>query len=91
RSESRLFNGEYFFQIVETEGLESPNPIEAAKQSWNSNYSPEAMRLLQKEGPKYQYGNGCLSDGVLGFWIARVCGLGEIIDSKKVKTCIPHP
>jgi uncharacterized protein (DUF608 family) len=27
-----------------------------------------------------------LSDGVLGIWIALVCGLGEIIDTKKIKS-----
>ena len=31
--------------------------------------------MLQKEGPKYQYGKGCFSDGVLGAWIGSVCGL----------------
>ena len=30
-------------------------------------YSPEAIALLKQEGPKYQYGDGCLADGVLGF------------------------
>ena len=40
--------------------------------------------LLQKEGPKYQYGTGCLSDGVLGAWIGEVCGLRNILDSAKV-------
>jgi len=47
-------------------------------------YSPEALELLEKEGPKYQYGSGCLSDGVLGAWLARVCGVGEVLDPHKV-------
>lgn len=42
--------------------------------------------MLNTQGPKYQYGTGCLSDGVLGFWIARVAGLGEIVDTEKVKS-----
>jgi len=84
--ETQLFDGEYFIQRVQWEGLESPNPVEASKGSWNSDYSPEAITLLEKEGPKYQYGAGCLSDGVVGFWIARMCGLGEIIDAAKVRS-----
>ncbi|MHC4887633.1 MAG: GH116 family glycosyl hydrolase, partial [Planctomycetota bacterium] len=48
--------------------------------------SPEARALLQAEGPKYQYGTGCLSDGVLGAWMAEVCGVGEILDPAKVKS-----
>jgi hypothetical protein len=47
-------------------------------------YSPEAVALFEKEGPKYQYGNGCLSDGVLGCWLAMVCGVGQALDREKV-------
>jgi len=36
------------------------------------------------KGPKYQYGKGCLSDGVLGVWIAEICGLKDIVDPVKV-------
>jgi hypothetical protein len=47
-------------------------------------YSPEALKLLEKEGPKYQYGPGCLSDGVLGAWYGLVCGVGDVLDPRKV-------
>jgi hypothetical protein len=40
--------------------------------------------LLENEGPKYQYGTGCLSDGVLGAWFATVCGLEPVLDQEKV-------
>ena len=42
--------------------------------------------MLNEQGPKYQYGIGCLSDGVLGFWLADMAGLGEIVDPEKVKS-----
>jgi hypothetical protein len=84
--ESELFNGEYFIQKITWQGLEATRPVAAAQGQWNVNYSPEALELLQKEGPKYQYGNGCLSDGVLGVWIARMCGLEQpVLDSAKIK------
>ena len=84
---SDLYNGEYFIQKVQWEGLSAPNPVELAKGKWNVEYSPEALDLLKKEGPKYQYGNGCLSDGVLGLWLARMCGISEpIADPAKVKS-----
>jgi uncharacterized protein (DUF608 family) len=82
--ESQLFNGEYFEQKIQWKGLHAPNPTEA-KTIMGGKYSLEAKRLLEKEGPKYQYGNGCLSDGVLGAWISMVCGAGEFIDRKKLK------
>lgn len=80
--ETELYDGEYFFQKVQWEGLRAKNPVEVP--SFHAGYSPEALELLKKEGPKYQYGKGCLSDGVLGAWIALVCGVGEVLDREKV-------
>ncbi len=82
--ESELFDGEYFIQNIKWEGLNAPDPVKASAAAMNTSYSDEALQLMQKEGPKYQYGKGCLSDGVLGAWIAEVCGLKNIIDSVKV-------
>ena len=82
--ESELFDGEYFIQKIKWEGLSAPDPVKASATAFNTSYSDEAMKLMQKEGPKYQYGKGCLSDGVLGAWIAEVSGLKNIIDSGKV-------
>jgi uncharacterized protein (DUF608 family) len=84
--ESALYNGEYFIQQVKWEGLNASDPVEASKNSIGAGYSPEALEVLKKEGPKYQYGTGCLSDGVLGCWMARVCGLGEFLDPEKVES-----
>ncbi|HEY8919273.1 MAG TPA: GH116 family glycosyl hydrolase, partial [Chitinophaga sp.] len=82
--ETELYNGEFFIQKIQWTGLNAPDPVKA--QSFGGAYSPEALELLKKEGPKYQYGAGCLSDGVLGAWIARVCGLDDIMDAAKIKS-----
>jgi uncharacterized protein (DUF608 family) len=82
--ETDLYNGEYFVQKIKWTGLNAADPVQSSKESMGGTYSPEALEILQKEGPKYQYGSGCLSDGVLGAWIAGVCGLNNIIDSVKV-------
>ncbi|MHA4811876.1 GH116 family glycosyl hydrolase [Flavitalea flava] len=86
--EHDLYNGEYFVQKIQWTGLNAPDPVKFAKEALDGGevYSPEAETLLQKEGPKYQYGNGCLSDGVLGAWMARVCGLPEPLDSNKIRS-----
>src|SRR4030042_1777251 len=82
--ESDLYDGEYFIQKIKWQGLNSPDPVKASEGSWSSDYSEEAKALLQSEGPKYQYGTGCLSDGILGAWIGEVCGLRNVVDSSKV-------
>lgn len=82
--ENDLYNGEYFIQKIKWQGLSAPDPVKASAGAWNSDYSEEAKELFLKEGPKYQYGTGCLSDGVLGTWIGEVCGLKDIIDSAKI-------
>jgi uncharacterized protein (DUF608 family) len=84
--ETELFNGEYFIQKVVWEGLQAPNPVEASRGTWNVSYSDEAVKILQAEGPKYQYGTGCISDGVLAQWIGQMCGLGDFIDPARVKS-----
>ncbi len=33
---------------------------------------------------EYQYGSGCLSDGVLGAWMAKACGVSDFLDPEKV-------
>lgn len=82
--ETKLYNGEYFFQEITYKGLKAPDPAKA--QSFGGDYSAEAVAILKKEGPKYQYGTGCLSDGVLGAWIGLMCGLDEFIEPEKLRS-----
>ena len=84
KAEADLFNGEYFFQRIEWKNLRAQNPME--NKSMVGSYSPEAIAIFEKEGPKYQYGNGCLADGVLGAWLALVSGAGEVLDRQKVSS-----
>ena len=82
--ETELWNGEYFYHKIQTEGLEAEfKPLDV---SANGDGYADIVNMLNTQGPKYQYGTGCLSDGVLGFWIALVCGLDEIVDKEKVKS-----
>ena len=83
--ETELFNGDYFIQKVQWQHLRAADPAVFSARHWNADYAPEALELLKREGPKYQYGTGCLADGVLGAWIAEVCGVGEILDAEKVE------
>jgi uncharacterized protein (DUF608 family) len=82
--ETELYDGEFFIQKIQYKGLNAKDPT--TEKSFGGEYSAEAKELLEKEGPKYQYGKGCLSDGVLGAWIARMCGLNDAIDPSKIKS-----
>ncbi len=80
-----LYNGEYFIQIVQKQGLDHNFiPINPADQS--SGYR-EIAKEVNEQGPKYQYGTGCLSDGVLGFWIAKTAGIdADILPPELIKS-----
>ncbi len=83
-AEAELFDGEYFIQKVEWKTLRASQRADQDKLLGLADYSPEARELLEREGPKYQYGRGCLSDGVLGSWMALACGVGQVLDASKV-------
>jgi uncharacterized protein (DUF608 family) len=99
--ETKLFNGEYFYQKIMWKGLKAEDPTkklftedkEAIRKLYEKTryyglylaWIDEVMEIIKKEGPGEQYGKGCLADGVLGAWLAEVCGVGEILDSKKVE------
>lgn len=80
--ESELFNGEYFIQKI-PHGNSERTLLQSAKPGTY----PELVELLQKEGPRYQYGDGCLANGVAGTWLAAMCGIDEpIVNPDKVKS-----
>ena len=81
--EEQLFNGEYFQQKVQYQGLR--NTSFAAMVAQVDEHSSEMQRLLKREGPKYQYGNGCLSDGVIGAWMARTYGIDTPLARENVR------
>jgi uncharacterized protein (DUF608 family) len=70
-----LWNGEYFEQIV--------RPPEGERQPMSRETHPDSM--LADTEPRYQYGPGCLSDQLLGQWLARVLGLGDLLPPNEVK------
>lgn len=81
--ENELWNGEYFFQKVRWTGLDAKDPTRLTGIN-DQAYSPEALALLKEDGPKYQYGTGCLSDGIIGSWMALCAGLDDPVDKDKV-------
>ena len=80
--EEKLFNGDYFEQKVQYRGLRDTSFVEQLNRADDD---PDTHKLLRREGPKYQYGRGCLSDGVIGAWMARMYGIDLPLDQGKVR------
>lgn len=41
-----------------------------------------------KAAPRHQFGQGCLSDQLLGQWMASVAGLGDVLDPKHIRRAL---
>jgi uncharacterized protein (DUF608 family) len=84
--DEHLFNGEYYQQKVEYQGLHDTSF--ASTVAHVDDKSSEMQQLLRREGPKYQYGSGCLSDGVIGAWMARTYGIETPLERKNVRATL---
>jgi uncharacterized protein (DUF608 family) len=49
------------------------------KELWNGEYYVQRVDESQSKASRYQYGEGCLSDQLLGQWFAEVVGLGKLL------------
>ena len=84
--DAELFNGEYYEQRVQWEGLRDTSFAEKVAAISGDPNADEMSLLLQAEGPKYQYGTGCLSDGVIGAWMATIYGVEIPLDAGHVRS-----
>ena len=72
--EDTLWNGDYFIQII-TKDLNA---------DVSEDYELTPTTSSGTSIPKYQYGDGCLADQLLGQYLAHISGLGYILDQSKV-------
>ncbi|PHN07883.1 GH116 family glycosyl-hydrolase [Flavilitoribacter nigricans] len=73
-TEKELWNGEYFIQTI------GDDPAATTE------YEPDNGSGASI--PKYQYGDGCLSDQLLGQYLAFISGLGYLLDTVKVNSAL---
>jgi uncharacterized protein (DUF608 family) len=78
--EARLFNGEYYQQEIMVRGLRDEKLFTIP------NDDSDEAHLLKAEGPKYQVGSGCLSDGVFGAWLAQLCAVESVQNRESVRS-----
>ena len=101
--DSLLWNGEYYIQKVNVmEGLIVPEHLRSPEKGCENppckgKESPGGKKKALEDGeaiPKYQYGDGCLSDQLLGQYLAHVTGLGYILNkdhvNKAMKSIFRH-
>ncbi|MGQ9672531.1 MAG: GH116 family glycosyl hydrolase [Candidatus Aminicenantales bacterium] len=53
---------------------------------WNGEYYVQRGEGISEK--KYQYGEGCLSDQLLGQWLAMVAGLGRFLPQDRIQTAL---
>jgi hypothetical protein len=82
--DEHLFNGEYYQQTVQFQGLRDTSF--ATSVAHVDDKSSEMQQLLKREGPKYQYGSGCLSDGVIGVWMATTYGITTPLARQNIRS-----
>ncbi|MEI8196788.1 MAG: GH116 family glycosyl hydrolase, partial [Phycisphaerae bacterium] len=81
--DTKLFNGEYYQQNVTWKGLRNESFANLMKTV--TAQSNEMLRLQKAEGPKYQYGKGCLSDGIIGGWMAKIYGIPTTLRPENIR------
>ena len=84
--DENLFNSDYYQQKVEFQGLRDQSFAQSIAHV--DEKSSEMQQLLKREGPKYQYGSGCLSDGVIGAWMATLYGIDTTLAQKNVRSTL---
>ncbi len=55
---------------------------------WNGEYYVQTVDESNPKANKYQYGEGCLSDQLLGQWFAEVVHLGKLLPPEHIKTTL---
>lgn len=78
-TKENLFNNKYFYHKVDLKQKEYTEKFQCPDY-WNE----ETGEL------KYQIGDGCEIDQMLGQWHANICGLGDIFDKTQRKTALKN-
>jgi uncharacterized protein (DUF608 family) len=55
---------------------------------YNGEYYVQKVDESRKESAKYQYGEGCLSDQLLGQWFAEVVHLGKVLPREHIRAAL---
>lgn len=84
-----LFNGRYYAQKLNLSDRSLLTPFDQNRKAGVlSDSFMEAYWSEEYSEIKYQIGDGCLTDQILGQWHADIAGLGDLLDPEKVRTAL---
>ena len=84
-----LFNGRYYAQKLDLSDRDVLVPFDQGRKAGVlSDSFMEAYWSDEYGEIKYQVGDGCLTDQVLGQWHADIAGLGDLLAPEKVRTAL---
>jgi uncharacterized protein (DUF608 family) len=78
-TKENLFNGKYYIQKVDIKDKSYTEHFDCANY-WND----------EKGELKYQIGEGCEIDQLLGQWHANLCGLGDVFDKEQRRIALQN-
>jgi len=84
--DEQLFNGSYYHQRVMWDGLNDQSF--ARRMAELTEPISDVDRVQREEGPRYQYGSGCLSDGVIGAWMAELYRIDTPLNADHVASTL---
>jgi non-lysosomal glucosylceramidase len=86
---TQLFNGMYFDQKISLDDAALIDPFDTGRTAGVLTETvTEAYWSAEHGQLKYQVGDGCLSDQILGQWHADMLGLGGLLDDEKVTAAL---
>ena len=87
--DSNLFNGEYYYHLIDLNDKSILERYDVGKSDTIVGGATVNTYWNEEKGEiKYQVGEGCLVDQVLAQWHANLIGLGEIFDPDKVRKAV---
>src|SRR3569832_1881782 len=87
--DGKLYNGRYFIQEIDLDDKSVLTPFDTGRNAGVLADSLMSAYWSDEHGEiKYQMGEGCISDQILGQWHAEVAGIGGFLDKAKVETAL---
>jgi uncharacterized protein (DUF608 family) len=87
--ETVLYNGRYFIQAIDLADRSVLSAFDTGRHAGVLADSFMSAYWSDEHGEvKYQFGEGCIADQILGQWHAEIAGLGMLLDEGRVRSAL---